>query len=127
MTATRIVLAALLLVGTGTVLAADAAIVFVCCAYNPSTVTITQGESVSWSGTFSSHPLRQVDGPLSDISVPGGFANSSGSFFSQQFNTPGTYYFHCNFHGLAQFGGTMRGSIEVLGPVIDPIFANGFE
>jgi plastocyanin len=122
----RIVLAVLLMAGTGTALA-DASITFACCAYNPSTVTINQGESVSWSGNFSSHPLRQVDGPLSDVIVPGGFANSSGTFFSQQFNTPGTYYFLCTFHGLAQFGGTMRGSIVVLGPTLDPIFANGFE
>ena len=94
---------------------ADASITFVCCAYNPTVVTISAGESVSWSGNFSfPHPLRQVDGPTSDTPVPGGFANSTGTFYSHQFNTPGTYYYQCAFHGLAQFGGTMRGSVVVL-------------
>lgn len=122
----RIVLAVLLMAATGTALA-DAAITFVCCAYNPDTVTINQGEIVSWSGAFASHPLRQVDGPMSDVPVPGGFANNSGTFISQQFNTPGTYYFQCAFHGIAQFGGNMRASIVVLDPTVDPIFVSGFE
>lgn len=122
----RIVLAALLMAATSTALA-DASISFVCCAYTPSTVTIAPGESVSWSGVFGSHPLRQVDGPTSDTVVAGGFANNSGMFFSQQFTTPGTYYFQCSLHGQAQFGGTMRGSVVVLGAPADPIFANGFE
>lgn len=94
---------------------ADAAITFVCCAYNPSVVTITVGESATWSGAFSPiHPMRQVTGPTSDTPVPGGFANSTGTFYAFQFNTPGTYYYHCSNHGVAQFGGTMRGSVVVL-------------
>lgn len=92
----------------------DASITFACCAYSPPNVVITVGESVSWSGTFTFHPLRQVDGPSSDTPVPGGFANSTGTFYSVQFNTPGTYYYQCANHGLAQFGGTMRGSVTVL-------------
>ena len=93
---------------------ADAAITFVCCSYSPTSVTITAGESVSWSGAFTFHPLRQVDGPNSDTPVPGGFANSTGTFYTVQFNTAGTYYYQCANHGLAQFGGTMRGQIVVL-------------
>jgi plastocyanin len=92
----------------------DASITFACCSYNPTVVTITVGESVSWSGNFASHPLRQVDGPTSDVLVPGGFANSTGTFYSVQFNSPGTFYYQCAFHG--QFGGPMRGQIVVLGP-----------
>lgn len=123
----RIILAILLMAATSTALG-DASIAFVCCAYNPGTVTINQGESVSWSGSFGfPHPLQQVAGPTSDVLVPGGFANSTGTFFTQQFNTPGTYYFRCALHGVAQFGGTMRGSIVVLGPGVDPIFIDGFE
>ena len=94
----------------------DASITFVCCAYNPTSVTIQSGQSVGWSGDFSFHPLRQVDGPSSDTPVPGGFANSTGTFYTVQFNTPGTYYYQCANHGLAQFGGTMRGQIVVLAP-----------
>ena len=97
----------------------DASITFVCCSYNPTVATITVGASVSWSGDFTFHPLRQVEGPTSDVPVPGGFANSTGTFYSVQFNTPGTFYYQCAVHGLAQFGGTMRGQIVVLRP---PVF-----
>ncbi len=60
------------------------------------------------------HPLRQVDGANSDTPVPGGFANSTGTFYTVQLNTAGTYYYQCANHGLAQFGGPMRGQIVVL-------------
>lgn len=106
---------------TGAAGVLDAAITFVCCAYNPTLVTINAGESVSWSGSFSFHPLRQVDGPNSDTPVPGGFANSTGTFYSVVFNTPGTYYYQCTNHGNAQFGGTMRGTIVVQGPLGVPV------
>lgn len=122
----RTVLAAVLMAATSTALAA-ASITFVCCAHTPSTASIAQGEIVSWSGAFGSHPLRQVIGPTSDTLVPGGFASSLGAFFSQQFTTPGTCYFQCSLHGQAQVGGTMRGSVVVLGAPADPMFANGFE
>ena len=92
---------------------ADAAIVFDFVFFSPASVTITAGESVSWSGSFSPfHPLRQVDGPSSDTPVPGGFANSTGTFYSVQLNIPGTYYYQCANHG--QSGGPMRGQIIVL-------------
>jgi plastocyanin len=92
----------------------DAAIVFGFVFYNPAVVTITVGESVSWSGTFGSHPLQQVDGPSSDTLVPDGFGNATGSPYTVQFNTPGEFYYRCGFHGVFQFGGTMRGMIVVL-------------
>lgn len=92
----------------------DAAIVFGFVFYNPAVVTITVGESVSWSGTFGSHPLQQVDGPSSDTLVPDGFGNVTGSSYAVQFNTPGEFYYRCGFHGVFQFGGTMRGMIVVL-------------
>ncbi len=94
-------------------LPADASITFACCAYNPNWVSISTGQSVSWSGNFSfPHPLRQVDGPASDTPVPGGFANSTGTFYSVQFNSAGNYYYQCAFHGTT--GGPMRGMIEVM-------------
>ncbi|HQY26046.1 MAG TPA: hypothetical protein PLL45_14290, partial [Thermoflexales bacterium] len=58
------------------------------------------------------HPLRQVDGPASDVPVPGGFANNAGASYSVMFNTAGTFYYQCANHGT--FGGPMRGSIIVL-------------
>jgi len=94
--------------------ATNAAVTFVCCQYNPTTVTVNVGETVSWSGSFSFHPLRQVVGPTSDVSVAGGFANSTGTFYSFQFNTAGTFYYQCSFHGTG--AGGMRGTVIVVAP-----------
>lgn len=120
----RIVLAILMLLGARMALATDHTITFVCCSYSPNTLTIAAGDRVIWNGDFTFHPLRQVAGPSSDTPVPGGFAANSGSTFSLVFSTPGTYYYQCTAHGLAQFGGSMRGSFVVVG---DDVYANGFE
>lgn len=120
----RVVMAVLMLFVARAALAVDHTITFVCCAYTPNTLTIAPGDRVTWNGDFSFHPLRQVAGPNSDTAVPGGFAASSGSTFSLIFSTPGTYYYQCTAHGLAQFGGSMRGSFVVFS---NDVFANGFE
>ena len=94
--------------------AATVGIIGVCCAWSPNDITIQVGDSVIWSANFSSHPLRQVDGPTSDTPVPGGFAEMGpASSYTYQFNSAGTFYYQCAFHGLAAFGGTMRGRIVV--------------
>ena len=105
--------------------AVDHTITFTCCVYSTPNLTINAGDRVFWTGAFASHPLRQVTGPASDAPVPGGFANAIGSSFSVTFNTPGEIYYHCTAHGLAQFGGQMRGQITVLPG--ENVFANGFE
>ena len=93
---------------------ATVVIVGVCCAWSPNDVTIQVGDSVMWNVNFSLHPLRQVDGPTSDTPPPGGFAYSGPEpSFTYQFNSAGTFYYQCANHGLAAFGGTMRGRIVV--------------
>ncbi len=94
--------------------AGDAAVTFVCCQYNPTTVTINVGETVSWSGSFSFHPLRQVAGPTSNVPVAGGFANGTGTFYMFQFNAAGTFHYQCAVHGTG--AGGMRGEVIVLAP-----------
>ena len=87
---------------------ATVAIIGVCCAWSPNNVTIQVGDSVMWSANFSFHPLRQVDGPTSDTPVPGGFAEMGpASSYTYQFNSAGTFYYQCAFHGLAASGGTI--------------------
>ena len=82
--------------------------------WSPNDVTIQAGDSVMWNANFVFHPLRQVDGPNSDTPPPGGFAYSGpAASFTYQFNSAGTFYYQCSNHGLAQFGGTMRGRIVV--------------
>jgi plastocyanin len=82
-------------------------------------VTIEPGEQVTWNGDFVSHPLRQTAGPSSSTALQGGFQASSGSTFSLTFATAGTFYYFCNFHGVAF---NMRGTVAV-----KPFFADGFE
>lgn len=73
-------------------------------AYSPSTVTITAGQSVTWNGSFSNHPLVSVEGLWA--------TPNSGTTFTQTFDTPGTYHFYCQFHGSAD-GSGMAGTITV--------------
>lgn len=116
---------ALLLLACAPAFAVDHTITFAPNFYSPATLTINAGDRVFWTGAFASHPLRQVTGPASDAPVPGGFANAVGTSFSVTFNTPGEIWYQCTAHGLAQFGGLMRGQITVLPG--ENVFANGFE
>lgn len=62
-----------------------------------TTLNINANETVTWNGTFSSHPLRQAtDG---SFSVPGStLLASTGTSHTRTFSTPGTYYFMCEVH-----------------------------
>ena len=93
----------------------DHPITFAPFAYTPSIITITEGDSVTWSGSFSFHPLRQVTNATGDTPVAGGFLVNSGTSFSQTFASPGVIYFQCTNHGT--FGGSMRGAIHVVARV----------
>lgn len=90
----------------------DATIVFTLPVPIPATVTIEVGDTVTWTGASSFHPLQQVTGSTSDTPVSGGFSATS-SPFSRQFNTAGTFYYRCTAHGVSALGGTMRGSVVV--------------
>jgi plastocyanin len=64
-------------------------------AFAPSSITITQGDTVTWSNTGGTHNVKFDDGsfemppdPISDAwSVP------------RKFDVPGTYRFYCEAHG----------------------------
>lgn len=65
----------------------------------PAAVSIVAGESVTWSGSFASHPMRQTDATF----TAGGTNQAvSGTTFTKSFATAGTYYFVCNSHGSMQ-------------------------
>ena len=69
--------------------------------YSPSTLSVTVGDTVTWEGSFNSHPL-------SSTSVPDGaaeFSNGSGTSFSYTVMTPGEYDYQCDVHaGLGMTG-----------------------
>jgi plastocyanin len=82
--------------------AADHSVTFANYAYSPRDTVAVAGDTVTFSGSFSDHPLVW-DG--------GGFATTdSGSSAQFSFPHPGTYAFHCQFHADSH---DMRGSITV--------------
>jgi plastocyanin len=96
--------------------------------YSPPCMRILTNQSVMFSMSFVSHPLR--DGVLSGVTITPQAGNpivdtSAGSSVSFTFPTTGEFPFVCNVHGP---NGNMFGSITVVDPPpLDPIFTDGFE
>jgi plastocyanin len=77
-------------------------------SYTPGSTTISRGSTVQWTwntctggGAYSQeecveHSVTFDDGPSSPLQDKG--------TFSRQFNTAGTYKYHCTSHGLAMSG-----------------------
>src|SRR3954453_16580462 len=90
-------------------------------AFHPPSVTINQGESVTWTwaGPDTNHSVtsdpNQADSFDSD---PGRTPNSAdhlpGSTFAHTFNTPGTFTYICKVHSF------MTGKVVVNGPNGEP-------
>ena len=76
-------------------------------SYNPATLTVPAGTTVSWqNGSNYTHTVTSDTGSTltydsNDISY--------GGTYSQTFNTAGTYHYYCKFH--ISLG--MRGTINV--------------
>jgi plastocyanin len=71
-------------------------------AFDPETVTIKTGESVTWTNEDSANHTVVGDS--------GGFESGSlanGDAFSFEFDTPGTYAYHCSLHP------SMKGTVIV--------------
>jgi plastocyanin len=75
-------------------LAANATIAW---SFNPSPtqVRIVTGESVTWSGNMTAHPVALTNSTFSTL---GATVSASGTSYTQSFLTPGVYYFMCQFH-----------------------------
>jgi plastocyanin len=71
-------------------------------AYDPKDLSIVAGDTVTFNGTFSDHPL------VWDSGTPG--VTNSGSTKQFSFPRPGTYTYYCQFHVNTD---NMRGVIRV--------------
>ncbi|HEY7619596.1 MAG TPA: PKD domain-containing protein [Solirubrobacteraceae bacterium] len=71
-------------------------------AYDPKDLTIAAGDTVTFSGSFSTHPL------VWDSGTPG--VTESGSTMQFDFPHPGTYTYYCRVHVNTD---NMRGVIRV--------------
>ena len=63
-------------------------------AYSPNELTVSVGDTVTWEGSFSAHPL-------SSTSVPDGAStlhNGTGDTFSYVVTVSGTYDYQCDVH-----------------------------
>lgn len=78
--------------------------------FTPASLTITQGDTVTWA-VGATHPVLEVSMATYNANGStgnGGFSIPSGNGF-QVFNTPGTYYYICTNH----IGAGMKGTITV--------------
>jgi plastocyanin len=83
--------------------AADHPIAFANYAYNPASVPATVGDTATFSGSFSNHPLVWDGGQFTNT--------NSGSSTQFTFTQAGTYAFHCAIHGDPPLN--MKGVITV--------------
>lgn len=82
--------------------ATDHAVAFQNYSYSPPDLSIAAGDTVTFSGSFSDHPL------VWDSGTPG--TTDSGSSAQFTFARPGTYAYHCQLHAVSR---GMRGVIRV--------------
>jgi plastocyanin len=73
--------------------------------FSPQTVTINQGETVTWNNGSGTHNVQFNDGSYEMPADP----SSSSWTVSRTFNTPGTFTYICRQHGTS-----MSGSVTVL-------------
>jgi plastocyanin len=66
----------------------------------PACMTVKVGQSVTWNGGFTSHPLEPSGG---DQGSPIGLT-TTGTTVSFAFSAPGTFGFHCANHPSVMLG-----------------------
>jgi len=84
-------------------------------AFNPATVTVVPGETVTWTWAASGHSTTSdaVAGPeVWDSGV-----QNSGFSFSHLFTTAGTFPYYCKVHSFPG-GTTMNGVVQVVVPTV---------
>jgi len=67
--------------------------------YNPKSIFLSPGDTITWQGDFTMHPLVSDEALWS--------TPNTGSSFAFTFNQPGVYHFHCFFHGAIGMRGTV--------------------
>jgi plastocyanin len=73
--------------------------------FGPKTVTIKKGQSVTWVAKEGAHTVKADNGAFQSGTL------TAGKSYSYTFNTPGTYGYHCTFHGSP--GHDMAGKVIV--------------
>jgi plastocyanin len=71
--------------------------------FSPQCLKIAAGQTVTFSGSFSFHPLQETCGPASTIST-----TSTGSSAMFTFSTAGDYGYECQNHVSLGMVGAIR-------------------
>lgn len=74
--------------------------------FTPKVMTIKAGETVTWTDKEGTHTVTADDNSWESPTL------NAGKTFSHQFPKPGTYPYHCSFHGSP--GGDMSGRVRVV-------------
>jgi len=77
--------------------------------FTPATMQVAQGTTVTWTNNGPTNHTTTADGGAWDSGVL-----PAGKSFSFQFNTPGTFAFHCSIHP------NMKGTITVAAAAASP-------
>ena len=109
--------ATLLLLGASAAPAQAADVTISNFSFSPTPITITQGDTVTWhwAGPDTNHSVTsdasQADSFDSDPThAPLSTDHPPGDTFDHQFNTPGTFTYHCQVHS------SMHGKVIVNAP-----------
>jgi plastocyanin len=76
-------------------------------AFEPQAITIPAGTTVDWTDALGRHTVEFDDGSFKSSEMVAGGATS------RRFDAPGTYTYHCGFHG-GRGGSGMSGNVTVL-------------
>jgi len=92
-------------------------------SFSPAAKTIKAGTTVKWENTGTTSHTATSDAGVSpafdsgSLTAPGttmdpygGTMKTSGGSYSMTFSAPGTYTYHCTFHGTSN---NMKGTITV--------------
>ena len=74
--------------------------------FAPRSVTVKAGGTVTWSNNEGTHTVTADDDSWESPTL------KAGQTFSRRFDRPGTYPYHCSFHGSP--GGHMSGVVNVV-------------
>lgn len=88
-------------VGAGSVLAADGAVTIAGFAFDPTTITVQVGDSVTWTNQDSTAHTATANGAFDTGNIANGASKSI------TFATAGTFAYHCTIHP------TMTGTVVV--------------
>jgi plastocyanin len=76
--------------------------------FDPKDVSVPLGGTVEWIDDTGRHLVEADDGSFHSPIL------TAGSKFEHRFDKPGTYLYHCSFHGAAG-GKEMAGTVTVIG------------